>query len=198
MSTLTPCAWRCGLLSWAILAGPFQAQGEVPASPTSPSVQAPSTGTSAALADILVGIVHYTRWPSGPATMQFCVDDRDALMAQEVDHRLAEEDANTRRDYLLAKRKLDVETADSLVDCQVVYFDGATASLHPALLIALANRSILTIGRGEDFCSYGGLFCLSSAKSGWRVQANLDAISRSGLRVNPQLLRLTQRDGLTR
>ena len=69
-----------------------------------------------------------------------------------------------------------------------------SAPVMRALLTTFVNRPVLTIGHGEDFCSFGGMFCLQSTEAGERIQANLDSISRSGLRINPQLLRLTQRD----
>ncbi len=185
-------------MSMAIYIGPCQAQSDIQAKAAIPAALVQSGSATATLAEILVGIVHYTRWPEGASAVQVCVDDRDGPTALAVGRIFAEGAATSRRDYALASRKLDSDSAQGLLDCQVVYFEGARTDLRPALLVALASRPILTIGHGEDFCSYGGLFCLTYAPSGWRIQANLDAIARSGLRVNPQLLRLTQRDGLTR
>jgi len=193
-----PCAWRCSLLSLAIFIGPCQAQSDNQTETATAAAQVQAGSAASILADLLIGIVQYTRWPGGVSSVQVCVDDRDAPTALAVERRLAEGASTSRRDFTLASRKLNSDSAQGLLDCQVVYFEDARANPRPALLIALANLPILTIGHGEDFCSYGGLFCLTSAPTGWRIQANLDAIARSGLRVNPQLLRLTQRDGVTR
>jgi hypothetical protein len=198
MRFLTPRAWSCSLLSLAIFIGPCQAQGGNQTETTTAAAQGQAGSPATILADLLIGIAQYTRWPGDASSVQVCIDDRDAPTALAVERRLAEGASTSRRDFTLASRRLNSDSAQGLLDCQVVYFEDAGATLRPALLIALANRPILTIGHGEDFCSYGGLFCLTSAPTGWRIQANLDAIARSGLRVNPQLLRLTQRDGLTR
>jgi hypothetical protein len=81
-----------------------------------------------------------------------------------------------------------------ILDCQVVYFGRSSPVDANPLLIQLAKHPILTIGHSEDFCSYAGLFCLIPGNGGFRIAANLDSISRNGLRVNPLLLKLTSRE----
>jgi hypothetical protein len=92
-----------------------------------------------------------------------------------------------------ALRSLRAEAADSLLDCQAIYFGAmAPRELQP-LLLRLNRHPILTIGLGDEFCSFGGKFCLVPAGRGLQIKANLDAISYSGLRVNARLLQLTVR-----
>jgi hypothetical protein len=51
---------------------------------------------------------------------------------------------------------------------------------------------VLLLGEGADFCSDGGMFCLEPGAGASRFGANLDAIARSGLRVNPLVLRIAR------
>jgi hypothetical protein len=60
------------------------------------------------------------------------------------------------------------------------------------MLLGVLDRPVLTIGFDEEFCSLGGMFCLDNSSGKLQIRANLDSISRSGMRINPQLLRLTQ------
>jgi hypothetical protein len=144
------------------------------------------------LSNVLAGIVHYTRWPDAPATLHLCVDVGDELATGAGARRLADLlAALDPRPVSIDPRHLDDGPA-AVADCQVVYMGTAAAASWQRLLKDLANRPVLAIGYGEDFCSRGGQFCLEAASL--RMHANLDAIALSKLRVNPQLLRFTQRD----
>ncbi len=149
------------------------------------------------VADVFAGIVRYTRWGEAPPVLRICVNEQDPAAVLAITRRFAEEAAPPARVQVVA-RPLDAAAFAALLDCQAIYFGDlpAAAKQQPVtrLVAYLVNRPILTVGHGDDFCSYGGLFCLSAAEPGWRIRANLDSISRSGLRVNAQLLRLTQRD----
>lgn len=156
-----------------------------------------SAGTADDMADVFAGIVSYSRWPSAPAVLRVCVNEQDAAAVLAITRRFAGEAAAPARVQVVGL-PLDAAAIESLLDCQAIYFgDPPAMARQPrvtALVARLVNQPILTVGHGDDFCSYGGLFCLSPAEAGWRIRANLDSISRSGLRVNAQLLRLTQRD----
>jgi hypothetical protein len=150
------------------------------------------------LVGVLAGIVHYTRWPETPALLHVCVDMRDELASGAGAHRLADALATLGpAPVSIEGRHLDAGAA-SMLDCQALYVGNAPPVAWQRLLKELVNRPVLTIGYSEEFCSWGGQFCLERTDPGaateLRIRANLDAISRSGLRVNPQLLRLTQRD----
>jgi YfiR/HmsC-like len=171
----------CALL--ATLAGPSIAQTDA---------RIAAAGGPLELPDVLAGIVHYTRWPDAVDSLRLCVTDKDPATLAALTRRFGASAAPVGRIEVVSVR-IDAEAVASLLDCQVVYFGQAPAKAWRALLLELTRRPILTIGHGEDFCSYGGLFCLEAADSGVRLRVNLDSIARVGLRVNPQLLRLTQR-----
>jgi len=62
------------------------------------------------------------------------------------------------------------------------------------LLSAISGQPVLSIGEHQEFCSLGGMFCLDlNDPKGVTFSTNLDAISRSKVRINPQVLRLAER-----
>ena len=176
-----------GLALMAGLALPCLAQGEA-------RVGMPASDE---LIGVLAGIVHYTRWPAAPTPLHVCVDARDDLAGGAGARHLADALAELGPGPVVIEgRRLEAGAA-SVVDCQAIYVGDVPPVVWQRLLKELVNRPTLTIGYSEDFCSWGGQFCLergAPATANLRIRANLDAISRSGLRVNPQLLRLTQRD----
>ncbi|CAN5750378.1 hypothetical protein BH11PSE8_BH11PSE8_38690 [soil metagenome] len=158
------------------------------------------------VADVFAGIVRYSRWAEAPAVLRVCVNEQDPAAVLAITRRFAEETAPAVDvpghalpvRVQVVSRAFDVGDIAALRECQAIYFGSALATsaqpLVTRLVTQLLNQPILTVGQGDDFCSRGGLFCLSPSEPGWRIRANLDSISRSGLRVNAQLLRLTQRD----
>lgn len=140
--------------------------------------------------DLLAGIIQYTQWPAPKEPLRLCVDQGDpdtaAITAYFSEHR--EQHPHVQASV----QHVQGATLDELGACQVIYFGKSTARTLPALLAQLSSRPVLTVGQGEDFCTDSGLFCLIDTTTGTRIGANLDAIARSGLRINPRLLRLTQ------
>ena len=166
--------------------------GAQTASATATAFATSTTGNLAELPDIIAGIIHYTRWPGNPDSIRLCLNEKDADTPTVAQHfELGYKDPPR---VVPFSRRLAADSGDKLLDCQVVYFGKFSAKEASALLIQLGRHPILTIGHSEDFCSYSGLFCLIPQSSGYRIAANLDSISRNGLRVNPLLLKLTARD----
>jgi YfiR/HmsC-like len=153
-----------------------------------PAAEAPLVAQSQlGVAGVLQGIISYTAWPAPHDPLQLCIT-RTAPEAAEI-ARLAPLQAGPRR-----FEPVMVDANQSLpAGCDVLYADGWSTQALRAVLTALAFRPVLTVGRGPDFCTDGGMFCLEADdKGGTRFEVNLDAIARSGLRVHPQVLRLAR------
>jgi len=137
-------------------------------------------------AAIVMGMLGYTSWPGPARTLKLCVSrgapDAAALAG-------AIEQARATRALELAIIEVDQVPASA---CDLVYFDGWDAELQRKALRALAARPVLSIGWGAEFCSDGGLFCLERGEAQTRFEVNLDAVARSGLRVNALVLRLAK------
>ena len=140
----------------------------------------------------LKSIVHFTKWPGDRTVLRMCVAESDVRAAGQLERTFAASDGEDKRVLVVPLPALSPPT-EALIDCQVVWFGAMSSSLYRPVLLSLAGRPVLTVGLGDDFCSFGGLFCLEAVADSARLKANLDSIAGSGLHVNPQLLRLTQR-----
>jgi len=160
--------------------------------PAQGSADAAAATRSPALPELLLGILHYTRWPQPLASHRLCLNEVDAdavALARELDAQGAQAVPPVHS----AMRSLRADLADTLLDWQAIYFGAMPVRGLQPLLLRLNRHPILTLGQGDDFCSYGGKFCLLQGAQGWQIKANLDAIAYSGLRVNARLLQLTVR-----
>lgn len=135
---------------------------------------------------VVWGIISYTRWPQPPQPLRLCI----------IGHSAHGDALYRPSDWLGAERDITVHGVvtehEAVGQCDVLYVGKLPPERLTALVKALTGKPILTIGEERDFCSFGGMFCLDGTAGGVRFAANLDAISRSGLRVNPQVLRLTR------
>jgi len=129
-------------------------------------------------------IVGYTRWPVEPDPLHVCV--MGPTENSEAMHYLTSFGMH-RREALVREWRQD---RDAIEDCDVLYVGKSAIAEFPRLLQQLSGHPILTIGEAPVFCSHGGMFCFDLKHEGVRFEANLDAIGRSNLRVNPQVLRL--------
>ena len=75
--------------------------------------------------------------------------------------------------------------------CQVLFINPAEAAELPAILAALAGRSILTVGETENFACHGGMIGLvRRADSSIALRINVDAVATANLKLSSKLLRL--------
>ena len=132
-------------------------------------------------------IIGYTRWPIEKPPMQICIvgyfPNTWAL------HKAAELSSPRRKDIIVREWPIS-ET--STTTCNVMYVGEITAEERTQLFQRITRRPILTVGEGAEFCSSGGMFCINEYNRSLRFEANLDAIGRSKLRINPQVLRLAR------
>lgn len=144
------------------------------------------------VAYIIRGIVQYTRWSPVPVPVRLCVTDQMDPATESAFARAIAEVREGVPVIALANRRLAPGSTPDAADCHVVLVNSTASAQWRGLLLALLDRPVLTIGFDEEFCSLGGMFCLDAASGKLLIRANLDSISRSGMRINPQLLRLTQ------
>jgi hypothetical protein len=168
-----------------------QTPATVPVSKAAAS--APVMRDAAALATLINGMVRFTRWPTALDTVRLCVLGHDSLVERFPGNGNAPD--GSRQVVAHAVKP----TSDLRLECDIVYFANQSAEIVRGLLRTLVGHPVLTLGDGPDFCSDGGLFCLEPmGVNSQRFSANLDAITRSGLHINPQVLKLAKpREGST-
>lgn len=142
--------------------------------------------TRVAAGAMVWGIVGYTRWPRMPEPLRLC-------FAGPTRYGDAVRRAS---DWIPPERScvfIELEAGmDPGAACDLVYVGRLPPETLKGLVVQLAGKPVLSVGESVDFCSAGGMFCFNGQDPSSGFSANLDAISRSGLRVNPQVLRLSR------
>lgn len=145
------------------------------------AVEAESYGP--AVARVVQSLVEYTRWPSPRSPVRLCVAGGAAYAGRIDGLRLA--DGRT-----IERRNLPAAAA-STAGCDAVYIGQLPLPAQRQLTTALRGRGVLTIAEADSACRSQAMFCLSFAARAVSFRLNIDAVARSGLRVDPRVLRLS-------
>ncbi|MNY42749.1 hypothetical protein D3C86_1776670 [compost metagenome] len=76
--------------------------------------------------------------------------------------------------------------------CDAVYFGNESPANQLELFRNYQGRALLLIAEQNAECVIGSAFCLIINEETVRFSVNLDALSRSGVRVNPDVLMLAR------
>jgi hypothetical protein len=167
---------------WLALGGMAMA-GDVAAAPKATAMTSASRTT---VTTIVAGIVGYTRWPRETRPIRLCTMGQ----GRGVDELLAVADVGAMPPVVPVRASAGV--ADASNDCDAIYVGTLAVGASRSLLQSTLGRPVLMIGEGQEFCSDGGMFCVQPGAVAVSFSVNLDAIARSGLRVNPQVLRIAR------
>jgi hypothetical protein len=86
----------------------------------------------------------------------------------------------------------EVHQIQELQGCQVLFVSSSEHTRLP-LLLAKIKGPILTVGETEEFVKQGGMIALSLEGKKVRVDINLDASGRAGLKISSRLLLLARK-----
>jgi hypothetical protein len=142
-------------------------------------------------AAIVLGVINYTRWPQPSPSIRVCLLGTSGHFSSIRQLSLLSQET-VGRPTIFSTPENDATLAKQ---CDLVYVGATPESEVKTLIRNIVDTPILTIGEGKEFCSLGGMFCIDAqpGAGGAGFSTNLDAISRSKLRVNPQVLRLSSR-----
>lgn len=135
-------------------------------------------------ARIVGGIIEYTRWPAPAAPLTLCVAGNAAQAGRLDGIRLADGRAVQRRQ--VAPLPLAVG------GCQVLYIGTVDPATTRQLVGAVRGKGVLTIVEADPACRSQAMFCMNYEPRAVSFRMNIDAIARSGLRVDPRVLRLAE------
>jgi len=133
------------------------------------------------------GIIGYARWPQTPESYRFCVAGKPVYLSGNAGELAAA------LDVPLTLQTVGGGDAGALSGCDVLYLAGLTAAQRAALLAAAVGRPVLTLVENDPLCADPAMFCLSVKTGEVGLLVNIDAISRSAVRVNPKVLQLVRR-----
>lgn len=163
------------LLAVASLAAPGAAVGN-PGAEASPH--------AGAVVRTVRSLVEYTRWPQPPNPVELCV-------AGPASH-AGQLDAVRLNDGRTLNRRVVTASPAALAGCDVVYIGRVPLAGQRQLTAAVRGRGVMTVAEADPDCRSEAMFCLIYPARGLSFRLNVDAVSRSGLRVDPRVLRVSQ------
>ena len=84
------------------------------------------------------------------------------------------------------------ETVEEAAACQIVFIAESDKATVETILKQLAKHTVLTVSDEPNFAERGGMLGLAESDRKIRLEANVEAIQHSNLRVDPQLLRISK------
>lgn len=139
------------------------------------------------VAELLLGIIHFSRWPDGLKHLQLCIvgDSEHAEFLLNSELSVGE--------FVIDSQRVDEARIQKIINhCNVLFFGNYNNGQTKDLYVMLYGKPVLTIDERNEACSIGGMFCLSSTEDKLSFKINLDAIGRSQVRIHPGVLRLGQ------
>jgi YfiR/HmsC-like len=140
--------------------------------------------SASGVAQVVLGIISYTRWPSDPPELKLCIAP-PSIYADAIERAAAH--ATGRPIHVLRVASDDASIGDA---CNVIYLGAVSDAVRDHVLALLPGHSVLTISEHDDECAVGSVFCLALRDSQVSFKVNLDSLARSGVRVNPSVLQL--------
>ena len=140
-------------------------------------------------AAVLFNIAKFVEWPEGDSgeideTMDICVLGNDPFgpaLAPVIGKTI-------RSRSVLVHRLLEIPKPPE--KCEIMFIAGSEANRLSGLIRLLESSPVLTISDMDQFAERGGMVNLGISDNKINFKINPDAVSRSGLVINPQLLAL--------
>lgn len=143
-------------------------------------------------AGLLYNFISFVEWPPAAAGSVFVIgvvgSDPVAVALRPLH---GETDVSRRIEIR------EVEGAAEARLCQILYIPASRDRQLPALLAALRNDPVLTVGEHEQFTRMGGVIRLYPERARLRLEIDLARAERVNLRISARLLDLARvvRDG---
>ncbi|MDO9654707.1 YfiR family protein [Enterobacter cloacae] len=150
-----------------------------------PAPAATFTETDKSVRSIVSGIVSYTRWPSLSGQPKLCV-----YASPHYTQALSSEEGQSELPYTPVIVRNDQEALSAT--CDAIYFGAESPAKQLELISQYQGRALLLISEQNPECVIGSAFCLIIDHNQVRFSVNLDALTRSGVRVNPDVLMLAR------
>ena len=139
---------------------------------------------TAAAARTVKAIIDYTRWPQRHDPLVLCVAGPALHAAQLGTIRLA--------DGRRVERRNVAGNAAAVAPCQVLYLGQLPIGQQRQLTAAVRGKGVLTIAEADPGNTSESIVALTYQPSALSFRLNIDAISRSGLKIDPRVLRISQ------
>lgn len=136
---------------------------------------------------IVSGIISFSHWPGKNNLPRLCVFSTASYLSYSDDSaRMAS--AKT-FDITHIHDKSGLLSAQ----CDVIYFGSETPQQQSEILDKVRGRPVLSIAENNPDCTLGAVFCLLVKQNPPAFSVNLDSLSRSGVKVSPDVLLLSRK-----
>ncbi|MBT0730928.1 YfiR family protein [Rosenbergiella nectarea] len=133
---------------------------------------------------IVEGILSFSYWPNLAGQPLLCVSKQANYfnVAQAADNHIYKVVAITDPTEFIS------------AGCNAIYFGRESVKEQDDIIHSLSGKNILTITENNADCVAGASFCLIRRQHIFKFSVNLDSLTRSGVRVNADVL-LLSKDG---
>jgi hypothetical protein len=154
-----------------------------------PPASAQDTLETDVKAAFLYNFTRFVEWPGAPAGDRFtiCVVG-DAALASSLDAIITGEEAGGR-----PLTRMEPTTPDDARLCQILFVGGGDQQKGSALLAAVQQSPVLTVGDPPTFLQQGGVIRFVRDAKNVRFDISTAAMRRAGLKVSSKLLRVARR-----
>lgn len=159
---------------------PLAVMADIPLGPVIPG----ESRYAGAVVRTVRGIIEYTRWPQRHDPLVLCVAGPTQHAGQLGSIRLSDGRRVDRRNVNA--------TPGALGGCHILYLGNLAINLQRQLTETVRGRGVLTIAEADPANTAEAMFAFTYKPNGLSFRLNVDAVSRSGLRVDPRVLRLSQ------
>ncbi|WP_311267121.1 YfiR family protein [Sphingobium sp. WCS2017Hpa-17] len=130
-------------------------------------------------------MLEYTRWPTARPVVRLC-------LAGNARHAGRLADISLSNGAQLQLSSLNGPAAARSEGCDALYIGRLDAAPMQGLIAGTRGQPVLTITEDDPDCRSGAIFCLLYAPQTLSFQLNIDAVSRSAVRIDPRVLRLSK------
>jgi len=170
-----------GGIDTLVLAAALAAQVVVPAGlPVAPGAD----GAADSTARIVGAILEYSRWPEPRTAIRLCVDQK-AQNAGRLDRIVLSGNR--------AVRMVPISTGSTglATACDALYIAKSDLVTMRQQTAKVRGAAVVTITEADRECQSEAMFCLTQQAGQLSFRLNIDAVSRSRVRIDPRVLRLS-------
>ncbi|MCL2895093.1 YfiR family protein [Brenneria tiliae] len=132
----------------------------------------------------VAGIISYSYWPEQNKTPTLCVFSSAYFLSALT--------ANAPKNPVFHSVIIKNIHEFSPSRCDAVYFGEEPVSAQATIANKFPDHPLLTIAEQNLECIYGSAFCLIFSNKKVNFSVNLDSLTRTGIRVNPEVLILAR------
>nr|WP_301332516.1 YfiR family protein [Parerythrobacter lacustris] len=141
---------------------------------------------SPVVAKLVSSIIVYSTWPQKPSKIDVCLVGPAEFADRLVSKRISGEKT-------LSVKKVSISTV-AASGCNVAYLGRLSMQEQRAVTAGLKGQPVLVIAENDPACRSNASICLLFQADSLSFRMNLDALSRSGVRIDPRVLRMGEQD----